>query len=107
MIELDDDQCFNILNRMDKQKYNSKLKADTALAQAAVNERTNDAAPVTIEPPTTPTVDIEEQMIFQEKFIEAIEAKDTSALSKYIKQAARSNYSDQMEKLICWAEHII
>ena len=72
MIELDDDCNYNYKNRMDKQKYNTKVTMDLAAAKQLVAERSRESAPVTFEPPHTPCIDMDEQMMFQDEFMLAI-----------------------------------
>ena len=106
MIELEDDSNFNFKNRMDKSKYNAKIKTDMALAESAVAAATNDEAPVTLEPPTTPRIDIDKQLVFQDEFLYSIKVRDVQELQWQVKHALR-HYADVMERLICWAELIL
>ena len=63
---------------------------------------------MTLEPLPSPRSvnEHDEQMIFQDEFIQSIKEKDMRQLPRMLKIAYK-RYAEVMEPLICWAELII
>ena len=59
-----------------------------------------------MEPPGTPCVDIDEQMIFQDHFLQSIHDRDYKKLPELIAHATK-HYGHVMERVICWAELVL
>lgn len=106
MIELDDDAMYNFNNRMDKQKYNTRMNTEIAVEQQLIADSTNTNAPVTLEPPSTPAYNIDSQMIFQDTFLQNIKEKDMTELPRNLVYA-KKHFPEVMEGLICWAELLL
>ena len=106
MLELDDDAMYNFNNRMDKQKYNTRMNTELAVEQQMITESSNDCAPVTLEPPSTPVNNIDAQMIFQDTFLQSIKEKDMTELPRNLVYA-KKHFPEVMEGLICWAELLL
>ena len=64
LVELDNANSFNFLNRTNRQRYETVVEKDTALAKLKAQSDAVEVAPVTFEPPPTPRIDMHEQRIF-------------------------------------------
>ena len=103
--EMMNEGAYNIIDRSDKQVYNTKMKADQNRKKDAEKrkDRAKDGPPITIEPTPTPDPEYEELDGFKVKFVSAIQYNDYEALPAMIEEALNL-YPSQLEELICWGE---
>ena len=81
LAELDDDAMYNFSSRINQQKYQAQVEMDLEMERkACANVDCEDDVEPTFEPCNTPRVDIDEQRIFQDSFVQAINEKDVSSL---------------------------